>query len=307
MDQLLFRAEKEHGKKRINWDEFMIFFTRRGKLREGEELFFSGLAIEEIHTARIESQRYAPEDPEAQKFRLQRDLKEKLVGKQNLVRQGGKGKYDVTVPNEFDFMKKPRNVRTIRQDWLDNELKKQQKAEEKLLNSSFKANEIPRTTSQPLYQKILRKDAERRQSNKEKSIAKTKALEKPFSFHERDLKKVREALNLNDDIDTNLLTQFRARIVPWRILIPRFKMMMEKEEHDRETRIRQNAEKSFAMAKLPPRMQAHEDERRRRIEEDLDTTQASTTTDMEFNFQPPRARSVPNFRKLQKAFVTKME
>ena len=81
-----------------------------------------------------------------------------------------------------------------------------------------------------------------------------------------------QTLDLIDDIDTDMLNQFRARIVPWRILVPRFKMMMEKEEHEREQRIRQNAEKSFAMAKLPPRMQEYADEARRRIEEDLDST-----------------------------------
>jgi hypothetical protein len=97
-------------------------------------------------------------------------------------------------------------------------------------------------------------------------------MQKPFSFYARDMKKRMEALNLIDDIDTTMLSQFRARIVPWRILVPRFKMMMEKEEHEREQRIRQNAEKSFAQAKLPPRMQEHADEARRRIEEDLDST-----------------------------------
>jgi len=49
-------------------------------------------------------------------------------------------------------------------------------------------------------------------------------------------------------------------------------MMVEKDEHDREQRIRENAEKSLRTAKLPPRMQQHEDEKRRRIEEDLDST-----------------------------------
>lgn len=33
----------------------------------------------------------------------------------------------------------------------------------------------------------------------------------------------------------------------------------------------------------------------------------SKSTDLGFSFQPPRARSVPNFRKIQKEFVTKME
>jgi hypothetical protein len=38
-----------------------------------------------------------------------------------------------------------------------------------------------------------------------------------------------------------MLNQFRARIIPWRILVPRFKMMMEKDEHEREQRIRSMA------------------------------------------------------------------
>ena len=175
-------------------------------------------------------------------------------------------------------MKRKSMGKTIRQEWLENELESKKKKEEKIMKGSFKANDIPKSTSQPLYQKILQKDEERRIANKEKSIAKTKALEKPFSFHERDLEKVRNAVNVAGEVDTEMLNQFRARIVPWRILIPKFKMMIEKEEHERETRIRMNAEKSYAMAKLPPRMQAHEDEKRRRIEEDLDTTKQTLTT-----------------------------
>ena len=81
-----------------------------------------------------------------------------------------------------------------------------------------------------------------------------------------------------------MLDQFRARIVPWRILVPRFKMMMEKEEYDRELRIRQAAEKSFASAKLPPRMQRHEDEKRRRITEDLDSSKQTDNSEPMFSF-----------------------
>jgi len=115
-------------------------------------------------------------------------------------------------------------------------------------------------------------------------MARTKATEAPFSFHERDLQRERERLNLANDIDEFMLAQFRARIVPWRILVPRFKMMMEKEEYDRELRIRQAAEKSLAAAKLPPRMQKHEDERKRRIAEDLDSTNQSGASEPMFSF-----------------------
>jgi len=69
-----------------------------------------------------------------------------------------------------------------------------------------------------------------------------------------------------DDIDERMLTQFRARNVPWRILIPRFKMMMERDEHERDQRIIRNAEQSYKLAKLPPRMQAYEEEKKRKTE-----------------------------------------
>jgi hypothetical protein len=50
--------------------------------------------------------------------------------------------------------------------------------------------------------------------------------------------------------------------VPWRILIPRFKMMVERDEHEREQRIKRMTEKSLQMSKLPPRMQAAEEARK---------------------------------------------
>jgi hypothetical protein len=93
-------------------------------------------------------------------------------------------------------------------------------------------------------------------------LAKNRTLSKPFSFYEKDQQKAREKLQLCDDIDDTMLNQFRARNVPWRILIPRFKMMVERDEHEREQRIKRMTEKSLQMSKLPPRMQAAEEARK---------------------------------------------
>jgi Uncharacterised protein family UPF0564 len=173
---------------------------------------------------------------------------------------------------------------------------------------TFKANHIPKTTTEPLYQRIQEKEKARRAANKEESLARTKATQKPFSFYERDVEKARDAALRNEDIDTHMLNQFRARIIPWRVLVPRFKMMCEKAEHEREQRIRANAQKSLASSKLPPRMQQHVDEKRKRLEDNLESTQSTLEeSQLGFTFQPPRARSVPNFQRLQKAFVTQME
>lgn len=136
LENLLERVEKEHKEERITWEQFMVNFTRRGKLRPDETIVYSGFAISDIDTARAETERYQDEDPDDIRHRLRRTLKEKLVHKQNLVPKGGKGKYNVTVPEPF-FNKKKRGqlakTKSIRAEWLENEVKQKQKQEEAML------------------------------------------------------------------------------------------------------------------------------------------------------------------------------
>ena len=56
----------------------------------------------------------------------------------------------------------------------------------------FRANNIPRTTKEPLFQKIMRDKEERRLEVKRLSMAITKQTEKPFSFYEREKSKTRQ-------------------------------------------------------------------------------------------------------------------
>lgn len=40
LDALLFRVDNEHKSSRINWEQFVTNFTKRGKIRQGEEIIF---------------------------------------------------------------------------------------------------------------------------------------------------------------------------------------------------------------------------------------------------------------------------
>lgn len=51
---------------------------------------------------------------------------------------------------------------------------------------------------------------------------------------------------------------FRAGKIPWRVLVPLYKSMVDEQENEREKRIHKNAEVSLNMAKLPPRMEMDE-------------------------------------------------
>ena len=38
LDNLLMRVSKEHKEERIDWMSFLVYFTKRGKLRPGEQI-----------------------------------------------------------------------------------------------------------------------------------------------------------------------------------------------------------------------------------------------------------------------------
>ena len=82
-------------------------------MRPGEEIIF-GPPLRSKEEVLAETQRLAEEDPEHKQLRLMRQLKEKMVGKQNIVPKTGKGKYNLTVPEPPRFLKQKNHGKTIR-------------------------------------------------------------------------------------------------------------------------------------------------------------------------------------------------
>lgn len=349
LDQILerintYQGENHEDTTQITFSKFRGFFCKRGHLRIGEELIEKELDQAEYAKQQQLStaQKFTfiePDDfePEEKKQRLKYDLEKKLVWKQNIIQdikdpktdkviKKAKGKFNITVPVYFEFQKEEEKKKamaeqhkTLRQQWLEKELKKKQDDEEKHLSQRFKANEVPSTVHTRKFQKvvdrnglekgILVKQEQKRAKNMEKLQAESRAKSQPFAFYESDLDKQRARDLANDVVDDSMLYQFRARNIPWGILIPRFKMMMERDEHEREQRIRRYAEVSLQNAKLFPRMQAEVDRQKREAEEALiapENNKAATAT-ADFSFKPCRPHSVPDFRRLQKAFITKLE
>lgn len=91
-------------------------------------------------------------------------------------------------------------------------------------------------------------------------MALTKQREKPFSFYEREKSKPRKEVAEIPEVMRH--PPFRANNIPWKVLVPFYKRMIDKREYEREIRIKKNAELSLSLAKLPPRMQEHEDKKK---------------------------------------------
>lgn len=106
----------------------MTYFCRRGVLRAGEDLVFTGKGLTKAREPVPD-----PADPEVMYEKLSKEFKSTIVKKQNRVPKSGKGKFNITVPEPFDFLKNPERLYkspTIRQKRLDADLQARQVEEE---------------------------------------------------------------------------------------------------------------------------------------------------------------------------------
>ena len=128
--------------------------------------------------------------------------------------------------------------------------------EDKLLGYKFKAKVPSKEVLTPLYNQIMNKNEQRRKDVKTNSMKILKEKEKPFSFYERDKSKKRaESAYINDEF---LKPPFKANEIPKICTVEIFKIMMEKQEKEREIRVKKMADQNLLKSKLPPRMEMHE-------------------------------------------------
>jgi hypothetical protein len=165
----------------------------------------------------------------------------------------------------------------------------------------FVANDIPRSTKEPLYKRILEANMHRRLEVKRMSIAITKQTERPFNFYKRDMEAAKSKRPTSANT-ADLYPPFKASVIPWRVRAPLYQELVERAEYAREQRIKRNAEISLSLSKLPPRMQEHEVKKKIEQETGDLTKERSQSVDRLFSFQPSKAKPVPDFKRLQKEF-----
>lgn len=264
LESLLHRILKNYKGPNIEWHTFLGFFTKRGRLRESEKL---NLQLNKGQKAKDEDDGLDDASDggesnrsfETKKRALEKQFDKMTIKKQNAVPKTGKGKYNVTVPVPFEFMNQEQKV-TIRAMKVEQMVKQKIKKEERELGVKYSAREVPKNVKENRYEKLQKSQELRRQENKRLAAAKIKATEAPFKFYERDVqtqRKKQEQAELPAKLDT-AAPPFRAGKIPWRVLVPLYKSMVDEQENDRDKRIRKNAEVSLALSKLPPRMEAHE-------------------------------------------------
>ena len=179
--------------------------------------------------------------------------------------------------------------------------------EDRVLEYNFRARQPHKDIIMPLYGKIMEKNEKRRKDVKETSQKLLKAKERPFSFYERDKNKKRvESVPLNEEFQKK---PFKANPVPTECTVEIFKVMMDKQNKERQDRIKKNVEVNFRKSKLPPRMQMHENLRKEKEEDIKKRNQSLPGRSLSEigTFRPPKARPIPNFEKLQRSFQESLD
>lgn len=97
---------------------------------------------------------------------------------------------------------------------------------------------------------------------------------------------------------------FRAKKIPWKVVVPLYKQMIDDADQDRERRVKAASTLSLKMSNLPPRMAADERFRKEKAENG-ELAGRGGSTDMSFRPAPPRA--VPDFKRIHREFAAKME
>ena len=132
----------------------------------------------------------------------------------------GKGKYNVTVPQPFEFLNQEKGFST-RQKKVEAMIYEKKRQEEKALAFKYKATEVPKHVKDRRFEKLQKASLERREENKRLAVAKIKATEAPFKFYERDVKQAKLKQE-NAELPANMgqFEPFRAGKIPWRVLVP---------------------------------------------------------------------------------------
>ena len=217
--------------------------------------------------------------------------------------------FSMTLREEQREKKKSKTLLKIEQEKLEEEA-----LEEAELNKLFHANPVPATTYLPLYEMINAQQEKRRQHVRENSQKLLEAKQRPFSFVERELKKMaakekETEKKLEQECQQISDNMFKARPVPRNVLDSNIDEKFKEDEEYRRIRIRMRALELLANSHLPNRMKYNENEcnigqLRRQRQEELDKIAFLTTN---HRFHPTVNGDVPDHKQMYKDFQRQLK
>ncbi|XP_028461778.1 protein FAM161A [Perca flavescens] len=229
-------------------------------------------------------------------------------------RQGQKDgehwKHRLTVPKPFQMMlresdRQRSGIKTRSEIEQENAELRKQLEELKECQKKFRANPAPAHVHLPLYEE-LQERGERRRRMKEREDPHLQAVQKPFSFLERERKK-KEQKQLHrqpEPSDREKVKPFKAKPVPKAVYAAASGEQMKEEQLYRSIKIQMRAQEMLHSASMPPSMLERRLSDRKKTK---DGSAAAAAGDDSFSHRPHINKEVPDFDASYRRFQKHLE
>ena len=205
-----------------------------------------------------------------------------------------------TIPEPFKFNDRGDHERKMKR--IEEIKQEMRRKEDELMSHKFRANDLNRKMFIGTLGNVIEAERTRRYYRTERLKEKIIQEMNPFSFYERDEIKYKHKLLMTPQPPVSL--PFRANPIPVKSQLLLLDEIINKQEYERAVRVEERARLTFSKAKLPPRMEMHEKERREKEEEDK---KYKTTIEHKRSRSAFKARTVPNFAEEHEKFYTNLE
>lgn len=206
-----------------------------------------------------------------------------------------------TIPKPFEFLKRDYHEKKLQK--IQEILEARQQYEDSIFKNQFRANPLNRKMFQGSLDNIIEREKKERKSRTEKLQKEIIENMKPFSFYDIDEKKYKE--KLKKTCEPPQFVPFKANPIKWKSQVNMYDGIMKNEKELRQQRISERALATYNAARLPPRMEMHE--KNKKIQENemkLIEEQKKKTIKNEPQF---KAKEIPDFIRLQEQFQTNLE
>lgn len=264
------------------------YFASLNTLSKGEELDFIMGRLENVAEKAtdkiVQKEKRAHSNNTRNIAREKKKLLKKYWDKQITIPKGPK-----MLEREHD-----NNRETIRQRRNREFLEQKQREEEELIKMNFKARPPPESVLLPRYDAIVQGQEAKSIKNREKKISKTIDQQKPFSFQDREMKRLQEKQNREPELPEDCKTRFVSNNLPeFYTKADELEIKEKQEKEAREKKKEARKKTLLEKAQLPSRMELDKDRLKQREEKIEKLRQELFEKDCKF--QPEIKKEVPKF------------
>jgi hypothetical protein len=171
----------------------------------------------------------------------------------------------------------------------------------------FKANPIRYKSQVNMYEGDLSNIIEREKIERKKRTDKLKEEiqknMKPFDFYDEDERKYKE--RINQECIPPQFPQFKANPIRYKSQVNMYDGIIGDSREKREERIQKRALETLNNAKLPPRMEMHE--KQKKLQEQEKKIYEAKKEEEEKKMRKFKSNEVPDFVKEQEEFLSKLD